>query len=137
MAYAIGAGLALAVALFGALVGLDRDRAFYSTVLIVVASYYVLFAAMAGADAALVPEILALALFAALAAIGFRTSMWLVAAGLAGHGLFDFLRGGLIANPGVPGWWPMFCLSFDVVAAGCLAWLLLRRNGRQPAPGRG
>ena len=34
------------VALFARFVGFDRDRAFYPTVLMVIASYYVLFAAM-------------------------------------------------------------------------------------------
>lgn len=38
MAYFIGVVVALGVALFAMLVGLDRDRAFYSTVTIVVAS---------------------------------------------------------------------------------------------------
>jgi hypothetical protein len=133
MDYMVGAGLALGVAAFAALTGLDRDRAFYATVLIVVASYYVLFAAMAGSGRALVVECVALVAFAGLAVIGFRTSSWLVAAGLAAHGLFDFFRGGLIANPGVPVWWPNFCLSYDVVAAACLAWLLVQR-GPGPSP---
>ena len=46
MPYAIGIVLSLSVALFASRVGFDRDRAFYPTVLIVIASYYVLFAAM-------------------------------------------------------------------------------------------
>jgi hypothetical protein len=127
MDYLVGAGLALGVAAFAALTGLDRDRAFYATVLIVVASYYVLFAVMAGSVPALAAESVALAAFAGLAVVGFRTSLWLVAAGLAAHGLFDFFRGGLIVNPGVPAWWPGFCLSFDLVAAAWLAGLLVRR----------
>lgn len=127
MDYLIGAGLAVGVAAFAALTGFDRDRAFYATLLIVVASYYILFAAMAGSAPALAAESVALAAFAGLAVIGFRTSLWIVAAGLAAHGLFDFLRGGLIANPGVPSWWPGFCLSFDLVAAACLAGLLALR----------
>ena len=116
MAYLVGAGLALVVGAFAMLTGLDRDRAFYATVLIVVASYYILFAAMAGSGPALAGESVALAIFAGLAVIGFRTSSWWIAAGLAAHGLFDFFRGGLIANPGVPAWWPGFCMAFDVVA---------------------
>jgi hypothetical protein len=127
MEYWVGAALALGVAVFAALVGLDRDRAFYATVLIVIASYYELFAVMAGSTPALVAESAVLAAFAGLAVVGFRTSLWLVAAGLAAHGLFDFFRGGLIANPGVPAWWPNFCLSFDLVAAAWLAWRLVRR----------
>ena len=129
MAYMIGAFLALAVGAFALAAGFDRDRAFYPTVLIVVASYYDLFAAMAGSRSALVSETLGFALFAVLAILGFRWSLWLVAAGLAAHGLFDFLRGPLIANPGVPAWWPAFCMAYDVAAAAWLAGLLVRRGG--------
>lgn len=39
MATLIGLGLAVAVAIFARIAGFDRDRAFYPTVLIVVASY--------------------------------------------------------------------------------------------------
>jgi len=45
---------------------------------------------------------------------------------LAIHGLFDVFHNQLIANPGVPVWWPQFCFTYDVVAAGYLAYLLLR-----------
>jgi hypothetical protein len=44
MEYLIGVILSLAVAGFAAVIGFDRERAFYPTVLIVIASYYVLFA---------------------------------------------------------------------------------------------
>ena len=49
-------------------------------------------------------------------------------AALAGHGVFDFFHHGFIQNPGVPMWWPGFCLSFDVLAGGFLAILLVRRS---------
>jgi hypothetical protein len=35
-------------------------------------------------------------------------------------------HGQLIANPGVPAWWPAFCSAYDGVAAGYLAYLQLR-----------
>ena len=133
MEYLVGAGVAVGVGLFGWLSGFDRDRAFYPTVLIVIAAYYILFAAVAGADAALAEECVALAAFAALAVIGFRTSLWVVAAGLAGHGLFDFFRGDLIANPGIPAWWPGFCLGFDVVAGAWVGVLANQRGGTAEA----
>jgi hypothetical protein len=41
MEYAIGIVLALVVSGGAALVGFDRDRAFYPTLLVVIASYYV------------------------------------------------------------------------------------------------
>jgi hypothetical protein len=40
MEYLIGLILSLAVAGFAAIIGFDRQRAFYPTVLIVIASYY-------------------------------------------------------------------------------------------------
>ena len=46
--YVVGVVLSIGVALFARWVGFDRDRAFYPTVLIVIASYYVLFAVMSG-----------------------------------------------------------------------------------------
>lgn len=128
MGYLVAAGLALGVVGFATLIGLDRDRAFYPTLLIVIASYYDLFAVMAGSGPALVSESVVLAAFVGVAVIGFRTNLWLVVIGLAAHGLFDVFRGGWIANPGVPAWWPICCLSFDFVAAGWLAWLLARRS---------
>jgi hypothetical protein len=48
MPYVIGAGLALAVCLSATFAGFDRDRAFYPTLTIIIASYYALFAVMAG-----------------------------------------------------------------------------------------
>ena len=50
MPYVVGIVLSLGVALFARRVGFDRDRAFYPTVLIVIASYYVLFAATRSVD---------------------------------------------------------------------------------------
>jgi hypothetical protein len=44
--YLTGLLLSVAVARFATAIGLDRERAFYPTVLMVIASYYVLFAAM-------------------------------------------------------------------------------------------
>jgi len=126
----VGVVLALVVALFAKLVGLDKDRAFYPTVLVVVASYYDLFAVMAGPGPALGLELAGSAVFLAAVVAGFRRNLWIVVAGLAGHGVFDFLHPHLIDNPGVPSFWPMFCAAYDVVAAGCLAVLLAGKQLR-------
>ena len=129
MAYIIGVVVALGVALFATIVGLDRDRTFYSTVTIVVASYYVLFAAMGGSLHALAIEFVVMTGFVTAAVLGFKKSEWILVAALAGHGVFDALRGNAIENAGVPSWWPAFCGSYDVVAAACLAWIVVRRQG--------
>lgn len=131
MAPVVGALLAFTVGLLARAIGLDRDRAFYPTVTIVIASYYALFAVMGASTHALVLESLVGAVFLAVAVAGFRSSLWVVVAALAAHGIFDLTHGSVIANPGVPGWWPPFCLTYDVTAATYLAWLL--RTGRMHA----
>jgi hypothetical protein len=128
----IGIVLSLGVALFARRVGLDRDRAFYPTVLIVIASTYVLFAAMSGSGAVLVTESIVMAAFSAVAVLGFKSNPWVIALALAGHGVFDAFHGQLYTNPGVPPWWPAFCLAYDVGAAAGLAWFL---KGSMPPTG--
>ena len=124
MGFVIGIALALAVGLLARLVRLDRDRALYPVAMIVIASYYILFAVLGGSAYALILETLVAVLFVALALWSFKSSLWLVAAALAAHGIFDLIHGAFITNPGVPDWWPSFCLAYDVTAAGYLAWLL-------------
>ena len=122
----IGIVLAPVIVALGRLSGLDRDRAMYPIALIVIAAYYVLFATMGGAQA-LPGELLAATLFVVVAIVGFRTSLWWVAAGIAGHGIFDWVvHPRLIANPGMPQFWPAFCGSIDVALGVLLALLLMR-----------
>jgi len=64
-------------------------------------------------------------LFAVAAVGGFRASAWIVVAALAGHGAMDAVHGHIVANAGVPAWWPAWCLAYDVGAAGALAWILM------------
>jgi hypothetical protein len=126
MPYAVGVGLALAVCLFATLLGYERDRAFYPTMAIVVASYYALFAVMGGSTRALGIESVVILLFLAASVLGFKLNLWFAVGALVGHGLLDFFHARLIENPGVPVWWPQFCGAFDVAAGGYLAILLSR-----------
>jgi hypothetical protein len=128
MAYFIGVGLAFAVSLFARLVGLDRDRAFYPTVMIVIALLYGLFAVMGGSPQALARESVGIVGFIVLTVLGFKFDLRWVVAALAAHGVFDFFHPHLIANPGVPSWWPQFCMTYDITAAGILAWILRRQR---------
>jgi len=128
----IGIMLALAICSGASVIGLDRDRAFYPTMAIVIASYYGLFAAIGGSTQALMPELIGIVLFMTLAVVAFRRNTWYAVAALALHGVFDWFHAGLITNPGVPGWWPGFCMAFDVVAAAWLAVLTWAR-ARPPA----
>lgn len=130
IAYVVGASLAVGAGVFAHWLGLDRERGFYPTVLTVIAFLYSLFAVMGGSDTALLQELAAGLVFVALVVVGFRRSLWWVVAGLALHGVFDFFHPRLIDDPGVPQWWPGFCLAYDVVAAAGLAWLIRRGTVR-------
>ena len=130
MEYLIGLALSLAVAGAAAVIGFDRERAFYPTVLIIIASYYVLFAVMGASGRTLVVEIVVASGFLLFAVLGFKRNLWLVAGASVGHGVFDFVHHLFIDNPGVPRWWPGFCLAFDVVLGGVLAARLMRHHER-------
>ena len=120
--------LSLSVAGLAIVVGLDRERAFYPTALIVIASYYVLFALMGASTRALVIEIVVASGFLLVAIVGYKKNLWLIAIAMVGHGIFDMVHRLLFENPGVPGWWPGFCLVFDVILGGLLAARLMKRR---------
>lgn len=124
MEYFLGFAIASVVALTANTLGLDKDRAFYPTVMAVVASYYGLFAAMAGSALVILEEAAVMLVFLLAAVLGFKRNLWVVVAALVGHGILDCFHGHFISNPGIPVWWPMFCLTYDLVAGLLLAWLL-------------
>ena len=130
MALLIGVLLAIAVGLFATATRMDRDRAFYPTVMIVIASYYALFAVMGASTHTLLVEVVVGAVFLVVAVYGFKSSLWFVVVALAAHGIFDLVHSRFISNPGVPTWWPAFCLTYDVTAAAYLAWLIKSRRTR-------
>ena len=129
MEYLIGIGVGVVVGVFAMMTGFDRDRVFYPTLVPVIATYYILFAAIGSSTRALALESLMAIVFGALAVAGFKKNLWLIVAALAGHGVFDFVHHLFIQNPGVPAWWPGFCLSCDVILGAFLAMLLMRRSG--------
>jgi hypothetical protein len=124
MEYLIGIAAAIAVCQAASIVGFDKDRAFYPVVLIVIASYYILFAAMGASMQTLLIELAAAGAFAVMAVVGFKRNPWFIVIGLAAHCAFDLLHPHLAHNPGVPNWWPGFCLAYDLTAAVYLIFLL-------------
>jgi len=128
MEYLIGVVLAAVMFAFAVLTGFDRDRVFYPMMLIFIAGYYILFAVMGSSVRALTIESLVAGLFLVVAVVVFKKNLWLIVAAIAGHGVFDFFHHVFIENPGVPVWWPGFCMAFDILASGFLAVLLIRRS---------
>jgi hypothetical protein len=126
MGYSIGSVMSIVVTLFARIVGLDRDRAFYPTVMIVVAHYYDLFATMGGSTHALMVETVFMLLFVTAAVVGFKYNLWIVVGALLGHGVFDFFHAGIVTNGGVPEFWPAFCMTYDIGAGTWLSWLLVK-----------
>ena len=102
--------------------------------LAVVATYYALFAIMAGSTRVLLSEAVPIAVFLLAAVTGFKKALWWVVIGLVGHGVFDFVHRDLISNPGVPVWWPGWCLSYDVTAGAYLAFLLKLSKTKKNRP---
>lgn len=67
-AFSIGVTFAVVMAVAARLTRFDSDRSHYATILIVIASYYVLLAFIA--KEAILPEILVATLFSAIAILG-------------------------------------------------------------------
>ena len=70
IAFIIGVGLAVVLAIFGKLTGYEKDRSFFPTLLIVIASYYMLFAILDGSLSTILIEIAVASIFIVLAIWG-------------------------------------------------------------------
>lgn len=126
-------------ALLGAAVGvltiflaraIRGQRWLYSIGLLVLPSLYALFALRAGEQAVGVREMLYgipfLVAGLVFAFVSVRHSAVVVGAFWMLHGLYDLMHSRLITNPGVPGWYPVWCCSVDVVIGVYLLWLSRR-----------
>ena len=123
----IGVLLAVGIAVLAKFTRFDEDRSFYSTVLVIVASYYVLFAVLDSSAHALVWELVIAVAFSTVAITGALFLPSLVGIGIIAHGLFDLVHDALIENSGVPTWWPSFCASIDVVLG---LWVIIVTRSR-------
>ena len=88
MEYLIGALLGIVTCAFALLAGFDK-RVFYPVLLIVIATYYVLFAVMGNSMRALTIDSLVVGLFLAVALVGFKKNLWFVGRS-RGTWRFDF-----------------------------------------------
>jgi hypothetical protein len=127
MPVVVGVVLAIGIAVLAKLTRFDEDRSFYSTVLIIIASYYVLFAVLGGSSHAFVLELVIAVAFSTVAIIGGLFLPALVGAGIMAHGVFDVVHDAIIDNPGVPTWWPTFCGSIDVLLG---MWVIVLSRSR-------
>lgn len=129
----VGVLLGIGIAALGKFTRFDQDRSFYFTVLVVIASYYVLFAVMGGSGYALIWELVIAAVFSTVAIVGALFFPTLVGIGIVAHGLFDLVHDGIVENAGVPTWWPGFCGSIDVVLG---LWVISLARSREKQLGQ-
>ena len=127
-------GTILVLVTFGACQMRILTNFFITAVIVIAIASYVLFGILGGSGRALVLKVVVMIVFTLVAVLGFSFNLWWVAAAIAGHGVFDLLHDRLITNPGVPAWWPAFCMAIDVGLAAWLAWLLLRGRIRPVGP---
>jgi hypothetical protein len=127
MPVVVGVLLAVGIAALAKFTRFDEDRSFYSTVLVIIASYYVLFAVLGGSGHALVWELVIAVVFSTVAIIGALFFPTLVGAGIIAHGLFDLVHEVIIENSGVPAWWPSFCGSLDALLG---LWVIILTRSR-------
>jgi hypothetical protein len=127
MSIIVGVLLAVAVAALGKFTRFDQDRSFYPTVLVTIASYYVLFAVLGASGHALVSELVIAVAFSTVAILSALHALVLVGTGIMAHGLFDLVHDVVIENSGVPIWWPNFCGSLDVLLG---LWVMILTRSR-------
>ena len=125
----IGVVLAVVMAFLARITNFDRDRSYYAVVLIVIATYYVLFACIA--NEAIIAEIIVASVFSIIAIAGALRWPILLGVGIVMHGVFDLTHGYLITNAGVPVWWPAFCASIDIVLG---AWVIYCVKTKKATP---
>ena len=102
----------------------------YSIGLLTLPSLYASFALNAGEQAVSVKEMIyGIPYFVAglvFALVSVRQSALVVGALWILHGLYDLVHSQLITNPGVPGWYPVFCFTVDIVVGAYVLWLSRR-----------
>ncbi|NWG91902.1 MAG: hypothetical protein HXY21_05270 [Parvularculaceae bacterium] len=88
---------------------------------------------MSGDGTAVLTQSAVAAGFIAVALVGHRAGIALVAAGIAAHGVYDFAYATLGLDHGAPQWWPAFCGAVDIVLAAA-AMVGLKRKTAPASP---
>jgi len=103
------------------------QRWLYALGLLTLPSLYAFFALRAGDPAVGVKEMIYglpfLIAGLVFAFVSVRQSAIVVGAFWILHAVYDLAHSQLITNAGVPGWYPVFCFSVDVVIGAYVLWL--------------
>ena len=123
----LGVVLALLFIAFARTRGPRREPFIYSIGLIVAALLYVAFSFSVATTQWFMIELIGLVTFTLIAVLGLRVSLWFLAFGWAFHVSWDVLLHLVRDQPFVPNWYPVACISFDLVVADYIA-LKLRKQ---------
>lgn len=118
----IGIVAALVFIMIARLGGANWEKKAFAFGLFIAALIYMGFAVFAGASSMWrATELMGLGLFTLVAVLGLRVSAWFLAAGWLAHGLWDALLHLTQHASFVPDWYPVVCLSFDLIVAAYIA----------------
>lgn len=128
--FLVGAVLTVGFVAVSRIVGLHRERGVWTTTLISIALFYIVFAAENAEPSQILLQAAIASVFMGLALLGYMTSLWWVVAGLALHGIFDLV---VWKDSPAPDWWGPLCLAADVLLALSLAvWLRNKAVAERP-----
>ncbi len=113
----IGLGLAGTTCLALAFLPPDRARGAAASLLTLIAAIYIGLALGSQGKLALSRQIAAATVFIGLALAGLWFNWWYIVAGLALHGVWDYLHHGVGGHGVVPAWYVPFCAVYDVAVA--------------------
>ncbi|GAC23673.1 hypothetical protein GMES_1374 [Paraglaciecola mesophila KMM 241] len=116
----IGAMVAVLIIGLAKLNKFDKDRSFFPTLTIVIASYYPLFGVLESRF--IWHEWMVFVLFTLITLYWYSRYTLAIGVLLIGHGLYDFaMHIGSVGNH-IPQWWPMFCGALDVTLGSWVLW---------------
>ena len=104
------------------------EKLIAASVLCSIAFIYVGFSLMGNSVNSIVLEVSVAVFFYFLAMIGYSKNNFLIAYGIVLHGIWDLLhQNGLLIKTNIPDYYPLFCLSVDVIL-GIYFFLLFSRT---------
>lgn len=133
----LGAIFSLGLIVFTRRMNSQWEFLIYSVSLIIAALIYVGFALRGGALAWITLEVFGLAFFSVLAILGLKVSAWVLVFGWLLHPAWDVLLHLLPDVVFVPHWYPITCVSFDLLLAGYIAVRLIKVRSFAPSKNNG
>ncbi|HMF70356.1 MAG TPA: DUF6010 family protein [Flavitalea sp.] len=103
-------------------------KLFAAAILVAIAFIYVGFSLKDNPISLIVLEIAVASVFFFTALIGYKSNPALIAYGIIGHGVWDFLHHRLAVIPtAIPTYWPVFCAVVDLIT-GIYFLMIFRRE---------